>query len=64
MFYTFKDWLPTLDFGPEGSFFVFLACLSFPHVVTMHRFYIAQHPNRQRSESSENSQHGERRGGL
>jgi lycopene beta-cyclase len=64
MFYTFKDWLPPLDFGPEGSFFVFLACLSFPHVVTMHRFYIAQHPNRQRSESSENSQHGERRGGL
>ncbi len=39
MFYTFKDWLPPLDFGPEGSFFVFLACLSFPHVVTMHRFY-------------------------
>ena len=64
MFYTFKDWLPPLDFGPEGSFFVFLACLSFPHVVTMHRFYIAQHPNRQRSESGESNQHGERRGGL
>ena len=26
-------------FGAEGTFFVFLACLSFPHVVTMHRFY-------------------------
>ncbi|MFM7700450.1 MAG: Brp/Blh family beta-carotene 15,15'-dioxygenase, partial [Bacteroidota bacterium] len=39
LFYAFKDRLPALDFGPEGSFFVFLACLSFPHVVTMHRFY-------------------------
>ena len=27
MFYTFKDWLQPLDFGPEGSFFVFLASL-------------------------------------
>ncbi|MEY3157041.1 MAG: hypothetical protein RLZZ121_94, partial [Bacteroidota bacterium] len=64
VFYTFKDWLQPLDFGPEGSFFVFLACLSFPHVVTMHRFYIAQHPNRQRSESGALNQHGERSGGL
>ena len=39
LFYAFKDRLPALDFGPEGSFFVFLACLSFPHVVSMHRFY-------------------------
>jgi len=39
LFYAFKDRLPALDFGPESSFFVFLACLSFPHVVTMHRFY-------------------------
>ena len=44
LFYAFKDRLPALDFGPEGSFFVFLACLSFPHVVTMHRFY-RQHFN-------------------
>jgi Brp/Blh family beta-carotene 15,15'-monooxygenase len=39
LFYAFRDRLPALDFGLEGSFFVFLACLSFPHVVTMHRFY-------------------------